>query len=187
MLTRPSFMLGIAAIISSYSCGVLAQTTVSPPVNHESGIVKEVFSGEDGGYRFCSYVLQWRDTAAFLACGSPALQPGGRVDFIVYRTAANGRRYLRFTNTEDNADSGIERPESEESQASITAGRAPIQQLFLAESDGYRSVAYEVTWHNAQVVVVDTTGAPAKAVGDSIDFQVIRTENGRVLSFTLHQ
>jgi hypothetical protein len=187
MITRLSFALGIAAILSAYPASLLAQSPVSPAVNHESGVIKEVLSGEDAGYRFCSYVVHWRDTAAFLTCVSPALRRGDRVDFIVYRTAANGHRLLRFANTQDDADTGTERAESEESRASITAGKAQIQQVYIADSDGYTSVAYEVSWHNAQVIVVDTTGAPARGVGDSIDFQVIRSENDRVLSFTLRQ
>jgi hypothetical protein len=186
MHIRTLSMLAIAAVFSAYSASLLAQATVSPPVNHESGVIKEVFSGEDAGYRFCSYVLQWRDTAAFLTCTSPVLQRGDRADFVVYRTADSGRRSLRFANPQDTADPGTERAESEESHASITAGKAPIQQVFLAESDGYRSVGYQVTWHNAQVIVVDATGAPARGVGDSIDFQVIRAENTHELSFTLH-
>src|ERR1700744_1706575 len=186
MPNRTLSMLGIAAVFSAYSASSLAQATVSPPVNHESGVIQEIFSGQDAGYRFCTYLVQWRDTSAFLSCASPLLQRGDRADFVVYRTADNGRRSLRFANPQDAADPGTERAESEESHASVTAGKAPIQQVFLAESDGYRSVGYQVNWHNAQIIVVDATGAPARGVGDSIDFQVIRAENNHELSFTLH-
>jgi hypothetical protein len=163
-----------------------AQATLSPAVNHESGVVKEVLSAQDAGYRYCSYFVQWRESTAFLGCVSPPLQRGDTVDFVVYREMRNGHRTLRFASRQDNSGADTER-ESEESQASIAAGKAAIQQVLTAESDGYRSVAYEVLWHNAQVIVTDSSGAPARSVGDTINFKVIRTETNHELSFSLDE
>lgn len=176
----------VATVLACSTPVVLAQATVSPPVNHESGVIKEVLSAQDAGYRFCNYLVQWRDSSAFVGCASPSLQRGDSADFVVYRETRNGHRILRFAPRQDNSSADSER-ESEESQASIAAGKASIEQVMITENDGYRSVAYQVLWHNSKVIVTDFSGASARSVGDTINFKVIRTETNHELAFSLDE
>lgn len=164
-----------------------AQATVSPPVNHESGVIQDVLTAQDAGDRFCTYLMQWRDTTAFVPCASPPHQRGDTVEFVVYRETKNGHRALRFAPSRQNADDSSERIDSAGFQATVSAGRSVIQHVLVADNDGYRGVAYEVPWHNAQVMVIDPTGASNRQVGDTINFKVIRTELNHELSFALDE
>lgn len=196
MFNRCLSALGIAVALSTCSALALAQqpresgsipAAISPPVNHESGVIEEVLSAEDAGYRFCAYSVRWRETPIFLSCASQSRQRGDTVDFTVYRTSLDGHRTLRFVTSQDDWSASTEEAESEDSRASITAGKAVVQQVLIAENEGYRSVAYEVIWHGSQVIVVDPNAASAHMRGDSINFKVLRTEKNRELSFSLDE
>jgi len=163
-------------------------STLSPPVNHESGTVDEVLSANDGGYQMRGYIVTWHGSRVFVS-GSPAapLTKGANVDFTVYRSSVNGQRGLRFVVAPSGGDANVAQDESDNSQVSITSGRAKVQAVLAADNDGYSFVAYLVNWHDQRVAVVDPSLHTPKVAGDKIDFRVFHTgaNDNRQLSFAL--
>jgi hypothetical protein len=161
---------------------------LSPPINHESGTIDEVLTAEDGGYRMRGYVVNWRSARIFVS-GAPAepRQPGASLDLTVYRSGINGQRSLRFAVTQLGDDASVAQDEGRNSQVSITSGTAKVEDVLTAESDGYRFIAYLVSWHDHRVAVVDPLLHTPHAVGDQIDFRVFHTgaNENRQLSFSV--
>jgi hypothetical protein len=190
---------------------------LSPPINHESGRIEEIIAAADNGFRFRAYVLTWRSMRTVVAgAPDESYGPGDNLDVVVYRTEVNGRKVLRFATSPSATNPSATNPsatnpsatgpsatnpsaastsasndvadrESTNASASITLGTARVEEVVSAESDGYRFVGYFVTWHDQRVFVVDPQSAPIHAIGDAIDFRVVRTGLGtnQRLSFSL--
>jgi hypothetical protein len=188
MWTKP---IGIALMCVTFA-GAQAPATqtsaLSPPINHESGRVEEIITAADDGFRFRGYVLLWRSMRIVVA-GAPdeSYRIGDNLDVVVTRAEANGHKVLRFTAAPSDSNENIVDRESTNSSASMTLGRARIEETISAESEGYRFVGYFVTWHDKRVFVVDPQSTPARAIGETVDFQVWRTGPGlsQRLSFSL--
>ena len=163
-------------------------SVLSPPINHENGVIEEVLTADDGGYRMRGYVVNWRGSRVFVS-GAPAepRQAGANLDFTVYRTSVNGQRSLRFAIAQIGDDASVAQDEGRNAQVSITSGTAKVEDVLTADNDGYRFVAYLVNWHDKRVVVVDPLLHAARSAGDQIDFRVFHTgaSENRQLSFAL--
>jgi hypothetical protein len=159
---------------------------LSPPVNHESGVVSEVLIARDGGYSQVGSIVRWRDTQIFVS-GSPSKMPrsGDNLDFTVYRSVQDGRKILRFETNQDSVSASDE--ESGSSHASISSGTSKVENVLSADSDGYRFVAYQVMWHGSRVMVIDPLAREPRAIGEQINFRVSRSgsDENRQLAFTL--
>jgi hypothetical protein len=160
---------------------------LSPPVNHESGVVGEVLVARDAGYSQVGSIVRWRDAQIFVS-SSPVKIPrsGDILDFTVYRSVQDGRKILRFEASQDSVSASDEE-ESGSSHASISSGTSKVESVLSADSDGYRFVAYQVTWHGARVVVIDPLAREPRAIGEQINFRVSRSgsDETRQLAFTL--
>jgi hypothetical protein len=165
-------------------------SVISPPVNHESGTVEDVLTAEDGGYRMRGYLVTWRGSRIFvLGLPTDPRPNGSTLDFSVYRSSVNGQRGLRFMVVPAGGDPNVAQDESRNSQVSITAGTAKVEDVLAVDNEGYSFVAYLVNWHDRRVAVVDPLMHTPRAVGDQIDFRVFHTgaSDNRQLSFTLSQ
>jgi hypothetical protein len=161
---------------------------LSPPVNHEVGRIEDVITAVDDGYRLRGYVLTWRAMRIVLG-SSPeeAHVPGDNLDIMVYRSEVNGQKALRFESHSPSPNEYVADHESANSSALITLGTAPIEDTISADSDGYRFVGYFVIWHDKRVFVTDPEARPARSIGETINFRVLRTGLGanKRLSFSL--
>ena len=132
--------------------------------------------------------MTWRATRIVVS-GDPdePYGPGDDLDLVVYRTEMNGQKVLRFVAGSSTSNENVAEVESANSSASVTLGTARIEETVSAESDGYRFVGYLVTWHDKRVFVVDPQAAPNRAIGDTINFRVLRSGlgTGRRLSFSM--
>jgi hypothetical protein len=184
--------------IGSMLCAILlvpvsvaqnSESSLSPPVNHESGKIERVLTAEDQGYRFRGYVVRWRDARIFVTALPNDMQGiGGSADFIVYRTATEGRRLLRFAQSIAPDEALHTAPNNEVPAASITLGRAKIEEILRAQNEGFHFLAYQISWHDTQVMLVDPAGDSAHAIGEYINFKVLRTaEPERRLSFLMDE
>jgi len=73
-------MTGLMMLGGACSAPVFAQATspapvadsspLAPPFTHEGGVIDEVLTAADGGYRLRGYVVRWRDSAVYVT-GSP--------------------------------------------------------------------------------------------------------------------
>jgi hypothetical protein len=163
-------------------------SALSPPINHESGRVEEIITAADDGFRFRGYVLLWRSTRIVVA-GAPeeSYRSGDNLEVVVSRAEVNGHKVLRFAAGPSDSNENVVDRESTNSSASMTLGRSRIEETISAESEGYRFVGYFVRWHDQRVFVADPQSAAARAIGETIDFQVWRTGRGlsQRLSFSL--
>jgi hypothetical protein len=184
----------IMSLTSLLSMGAGAQapetqrSPLAPPVNHETGRIEGVLTASDDGYHFTGYILTWRSMRIVVA-GAPdeSHVPGDNVDVVVYRSDLNGRKALRFESKASASNENVADVDSAASSASITLGTARIEDAVSADLDGYRFVGYFVLWHNQRVFVVDPQSAPMRAIGETINFRVLRTgaAASRRLSFSL--
>jgi hypothetical protein len=194
---RRYFVILTPALLAIFALNAQAQSptvqsadssVLSPPINHESGTIDEVLTAEDGGYRMRGYVVNWRSSRIFVS-GAPAepRQTGASLDLTVYRSGINGQRSLRFAVTQSGDDASVAQDEGRNSQVSITSGTAKVEDVLAAESDGYRFVAYLVSWHDRRVAVVDPLLHTPHMVGDQVDFRVFHTgaSENRQLSFSV--
>jgi hypothetical protein len=160
---------------------------LSPPVNHESGLIMDVLIARDADYRQVGSIVRWRDAQIFVA-SPPSKMPrrGESLDFTVYRSVRDGRRILRFETNQESVSASGEN-ESASSHASISSGSAKVENVFSADSDGYRFVAYQVMWHGTRVIVIDPMAREPRAIGEQINFRVSRSgeDENRQLAFTL--
>jgi hypothetical protein len=193
-LRQMNFWAAFAGIASVLSLQAGAQvpdnqrSTVSPPINHESGRIDQVMTASDAGYRFRGYVLTWR-VSRIVVAGPPGetAVAGGNLDIVAYRTEVAGNKVLRFEAGSSAANEELVDGESAGSSASMTLGTAPIEETVSADSDGYRFIGYFVTWHDQRVFVVDPKSGPVRSPGETLNFRVWRSgfgENQR-LSFSL--
>jgi hypothetical protein len=73
-------------------------------------------------------------------------------------------------------------------KSSFTVERAKVEQVLQTESDGYRFVAFVVSWRAVQIVVSDPLAKSHHREDDEIRFMAQRIElpgGSRSLSFTL--
>ena len=163
-------------------------SAASPPLNHESGTISEVFTAEDGGYRMRGYIVTWRGSRIFVSGQAADPRPvGAPLEFTVFRSSVHGQRGLRFAVAQPGDDSNVAEDESRNAHVSITSGTSKVDEVLAIDNDGYSFVAYLVNWHDKRVVVVDPLLHTPKAVGDRIDFRVLHTgaNDNRQLSFSL--
>jgi hypothetical protein len=183
--------VGLCSFLSMRTIAQVPATqtsALSPPINHESGRIEETITAADNGFRFRGYVLLWRSTRIVVA-GAPdeSYRVGDNLDVVVSRAEVNGHKVLRFAAGPPDSTENVVDSESTSSSASMTRGRARIEETIAAESEGYRFVGYFVTWHDQRVFVADPQSAAARAIGETVDFQVWRTGLGssQRLSFSL--
>ena len=187
-LAAVTVMILPSIVLTAGSASAQESASLSPPVNHEVGRIEAVITAADAGYRYRGYILTWRSMRIVVA-GPLELPraPGDNLDIVVSRAEVGGHKVLRFVpalhfSNEDEVDR-----ESADSSAGITLGKAEIEEVVSAESDGYRFVGYFVTWHSQRIFVVDPQSAPTRAKGDTLNFRVLRTGLGadQRLSFSL--
>jgi hypothetical protein len=72
--------------------------------------------------------------------------------------------------------------------------KATVEEVFKVTSDGFRFIAYAVTWHGERVVVSDPLAQTDHAVGDEISFMVSRSDlssapsgNMKLLNFMIFE
>ena len=179
-----------AAAWSQQTLSVPADAATSAPaVNHESGTIEEVLTVEDKGFRMRGYIVHWRDSRIFVA-GS-AEEPrhaGDTVDFRVYRNP-NGHGALRFSTSQTDPDANVAADESKNARVAVTAGTSKVDDVLLADNDGYHFKAYAVMWHDTRIVVVDPLLHATHAVSDQITFKVLHTgaNDNQQLAFALDE
>jgi hypothetical protein len=161
---------------------------LAPPFTQEGGVIDEVLTAADGGYRLRGYVVHWRDSTVYVT-GSPdeILTKGEGLTFNVYRSMASGQGNLQFVTGGIELGPDLARQEAADSQASLTYGTGQVLNVLSAENGGYRFAAYAVSWHGARVMVVDPAPHSLHGLGDQIRFRVLHTggDDKRRLGFLL--
>jgi hypothetical protein len=161
----------------------LAQPTL------ETGLVDEVLAAQSNGYRYRAYVVQWHGSRIVVTDEEAATQyrAGDSVTFLAQRmpspdaTQGGILRFLWNTGSDDNATRAFA------GQTSSTRDEATVDEVLTAAVDGYRFVAYIVSWHGVRVAICDMFASTHYASGDHIVFPVDLAESSgrRRLSFML--
>src|SRR5580658_4665700 len=98
----------LLVVLCAFPLAAFAQQTrpesvpLSPPVNHESGLISDVLIARDGDYRQVGSIVRWRDAQIFVS-SAPGRVPrqGENLDFTVYRSMHGGRKVLRFETSQE--------------------------------------------------------------------------------------
>lgn len=135
-----------------------------------TGLVEEVLSAEDEGYRFVAYIVQWHGTRA--AISDPLARSrrsvGDDMAFLVMRSDMTGSRLLVFLATPPDGSGAVLAGQLSAPAPSVETG--VIDEVLSATVDGYTYLAYVVQWLGSRVVVSDIQSATHYQAGNSISF-----------------
>jgi hypothetical protein len=139
-----------------------------------TGVVEEVLSAKDNGFRFVAYVVRSHDqqvpVADPLALSHHAI--GEQMEYLTLRTASPREHLLNFQVQLSAAEkASITRPLCG-GQPSHETG--VVDQALVTDVDGYKYRAYVVEWRGSKVVIDDPTAATDYQPGDSVSFWVSR-------------
>jgi hypothetical protein len=157
---------------------------VSSGADFKTGIVEEVLSAEDDGYRSVGYIVQAQGKR--IAIADPIAQShygiGDSISFLAMRSKLKGLSLLAFTAMP--ADAGGAKPapagtpDSTPAAKLLTAPQSGVITEVLTTSDAnYSYRAYIVEALGARVVVEDSPGASPHQVGEQLTFVSRRIAN----------
>ena len=179
--------------VSTERSNTLMPRTGPPPLpsmdvssSTASGVIEDVLSARDGGYRFISYVVRYQGQRIALmerSQGTPRIR-GDEIRFVEMRTTMPQRRLVgfRILSTSPIAASSAARIDRAVSESGVVA------QVLSAQSDGYLYRAYVVEWHDTELLLPDETGSTDYRVGDALPFTARHLQVpgvGRLVRFSL--
>jgi hypothetical protein len=149
---------------------------VSSGADFKTGIVEEVLSAEDGGYRTVGYIVQSKGTR--IAVADPIAQShhgiGDSISFLAVRTKLNGLSLLAFTAMPAPAATPGVAPAAK----LVTVAQSGVIAEVLKTGDAdYNYRAYVVEALGARVVVEDSSDASPHQIGEQLAFVSRRIEN----------
>jgi hypothetical protein len=149
---------------------------VSGGADFKTGIVEEVLSAEDGGYRTVGYIVQSKGKR--IAVADPIAQShygiGDSISFLAVRTKLKSLSLLAFMAMPVSAAT----PGVVPAAKPVTMAQSGVITEVLKTSDGdYNYRAYVVEALGARVVVEDPSGSSPHQIGEQLAFVSRRIEN----------
>ena len=155
---------------ASGSSSFQASSTIS------TGVVEEVLSAQESGFRFNAYIVRSHDQQ--LAVSDPlALSHhdiGEQINYLTLRTSSRSGRLLDFQVQSSAADKAPILKPLCGMQASLETGI--IDQVLSTRVDGYDYRAYIVEWRGSPIVIDDLTPSTNYRPGDSVNFWLSRAQ-----------
>jgi hypothetical protein len=140
------------------------------------GLVEEVLSAEEDGYRFVAYIVQAQ--GARIAVSDPLSQSHHAVgETIQYLAMSNGvagnpvMTFLTFSPPENS------RQTHRQTLSTMAEHTGVIQEVLRANVDGFEYTAYILDSQGARIVVEGILGATPHRVGEQISFVSQRIES----------
>jgi hypothetical protein len=140
------------------------------------GLVEEVLSAEEDGYRFVAYILQAQGSR--IAVSDPLAQShsvvGQNIAFLALRNSVTGNPVMTFL-----AIPPADSPTQAQRRSAQTKPEQTgvIEEVLRTSVDGFGYTAYILNSLGARVVVEDVPGAIPHRVGDQISFVSQRVES----------
>lgn len=133
------------------------------------GLVEEVLSAEEDGYRFVAYIVQAQGSR--VAVSDPLAQShhavGENISFLTIRNNVTGNRIMAFLAIppEENSTQAQRRTALTKSEHS-----GVIDEVLTTNVDGFGYTAYILDSLGGRIVVEDVAGAIPHRVGDQLSF-----------------
>jgi hypothetical protein len=133
------------------------------------GVVEEVLSAQEDGYRFVAYIVQAQGSR--IAVSDPLAQShhvvGENISFLAMSNSAAGNPVMTFL-AMPSADNPAQVPR--QSAATKSEQTGVVEEVLRANADGFGYTAYILNSLGTRVVVEDVPGATPHRVGDQISF-----------------
>jgi hypothetical protein len=133
------------------------------------GLVEEVLSTEEDGYRFVAYIVQAQGSR--IAVSDPLAQShhvvGENVSFLAMSIAAAGNPVMTYV-----AVPAADSPAQARLQAAMTKSERDgvVEEVLRTNVDGFGYTAYVLNSQGARIVVDEVPGAIPHRVGDQVSF-----------------
>jgi len=164
----------------------VAQTPSTLP---QAGMIAEVLSKSDNGYGYRAYIIESQGTRVAVqdATGTNSLLMGDPVSLVAARipdSRSPDQGVLHFFLAESEGSGGAD---SSGTKVGFSNATAAVEEILTTHIDGYRYIAYVVTWNGSRVAIPDMEASSQYTVGQHIRFVVSRADvsGERQLSFTL--
>jgi hypothetical protein len=153
-----------------------ATQSVNSGAKSAIGLVEEVLSADEDGYRFVAYVVQAQ--SARIAVSDPLAQShhvvGENISFLALRNNVAGNpvvTFMAFPPAENTAQP------QRQTQPTKTEHTGVIEEVLKMTDDGFGYTAYILNALGARIVVDDVPGALPHRLGDQISFLSQRIDN----------
>lgn len=164
--------------------GCTARPDNSAPYSVEVGVVEDVISLEDAGYRFRAYIVGWQGSRVLVS--DPLAQTdrriGDNLQFLAMRINVGARHLLAFTTAEHQA----RRPtlpaalhQTSNTRISTLERRGVIEEVLRAHVGAYQFVGYIVRDGDKRIALVDPSLGRTHVIGEEISFLSTRTATAR--------
>jgi len=140
------------------------------------GLVEEVLSAEEDGYRFVAYIVQAQ--GARIAVSDPLAQShhavGENISFLTIRNNVTGNRIMAFLTIPP-----AENSTQAQRQSALTKSEHSgiIDEVLTTNVDGFGYTAYILDSPGGRIAVEDVAGAMPHRVGDQLSFVSQRIES----------
>lgn len=138
------------------------------------GLVEEVLSTQENGYRFVAYIVQAQGSR--IAVSDPLAQShhvvGENISFLTLSNSAAGNPVMTFL-----AMPSAENPTQARAAPTKSEHTGVIEELLTTNVDGFGYSAYIVNSLGGRIVVEDLPGAAPHRVGDQLSFVSQRIES----------
>jgi hypothetical protein len=134
------------------------------------GLVEEVLSTEENGYRFVAYIVQAKGSR--IAVSDPLAQSrqvvGENISFLAMSNNAAGNAVMTYV-----AVPAADSPAQAQFQAAMTQSEqiGVVEEVLRTSVDGFAYTAYVLNSLGARIVVDDVPGAIPHRVGDQVSFE----------------
>lgn len=155
-----------------------------------SGLVEDVLSAEQDGYRFRAYVvsLQGQNVPVFDLLSQSNGAIGEEIDVLGMHLQTRAGALADFQIKPD-AHMSAQLRASQSVATSSSNESGVIDEVLAVQSQGYRYRAYVVQWHGTRVVVLDSSARTDYEAGDTLAFRALQISGGSLvtprLMFTL--
>jgi hypothetical protein len=151
----------------------------------EVGVVEDIISMEQDGYRFRAYVVSWHGSRVLVSdpLAQTTLGEGDNLHYIAIRTKLpNGQLLLDFVSTE-RADHTLPPstapPPLPNMDVSSSTASGAIEDVLSAQDGGYRFTGYVVRYQGQRIALVDRSQQAPRTIGDEIRFMEMRSNISR--------
>jgi hypothetical protein len=133
------------------------------------GLVEQVLSTEEDGYRFVAYIVQ--EQGARIAVSDPLAQShhvvGENISFLAMSNSAAGNPVMMYM-----AVPAADSPAQAQFQAAVTKSEQAgvVEEVLRTNVDGFGYTAYVLNSLGARIVVDESPGAIPHRVGDQVFF-----------------
>jgi hypothetical protein len=152
-------------------------TSAAMVADSRTGLIEEVLSAEDAGYRYVGYIVQSRGARVAISdfVAQSHNTAGDNVWFLAMRYTLKEARLLEFWVSPAGLNNATQAKQDPATLQSLETG--VVDEVLATKVDGYSYTAYVVETLGSRVVIDDLSGSNPQRVGDAISLVARRISN----------